>query len=104
MNKLLREKQVQIIKCLVEGNSIRATCRMTGAAKGTVLSLLVKVGEQSALYQDKTLGNLKTRLVQCDEIWSFCIQKMLMFPPTNAKNGVLVTFGRGQQLMLIQNL
>lgn len=35
MNKLTQAKQVQIIAALVEGNSIRATCRMTGAAKGT---------------------------------------------------------------------
>ena len=38
MNKLTQAKRVQIIAALVEGNSIRATCRMTGAAKGTVLS------------------------------------------------------------------
>ena len=39
MNKLTQAKRVQIIAALVEGNSIRATCRMTGAAKGTVLKL-----------------------------------------------------------------
>jgi hypothetical protein len=32
MNKLKKEKQVQIISALVEGNSVRATSRMTGAA------------------------------------------------------------------------
>lgn len=31
----------QIIGCLVEGNSIRATVRMTGAAKNTITKLLV---------------------------------------------------------------
>ena len=40
MNKLTQAKRVQIIAALVEGNSIRATCRMTGAAKGTVIKLL----------------------------------------------------------------
>jgi hypothetical protein len=40
MNKLNNEKRAQIIGCLVEGNSIRATCRMTGAAKNTVVKLL----------------------------------------------------------------
>jgi hypothetical protein len=29
---------------MVEGNSIRATCRMTGHSKGAVLKLLAEVG------------------------------------------------------------
>ncbi len=43
LNKLSPAKRTQIIAALVEGNSIRATCRMTGAAKGTVLKLLADV-------------------------------------------------------------
>jgi IS1 family transposase len=75
MNKLTQAKRVQIIAALVEGNSIRATCRMTGAAKGTVLKLLVDLGKACAAYQDRTLRNLPCKQVQCDEIWSFCYAK-----------------------------
>lgn len=75
MNKLTRDKRVQIIAALVEGNSIRATCRMTGAAKGTVLKLVVDLGKTSAAYQDRTLRNLTCKKIQCDEIWSFCYAK-----------------------------
>ena len=75
MNRLDIKKQAQIISALVEGNSIRATCRMTGAAKGTVLKLLADVGQACAEYQDKTLKNLPCKRVQCDEIWSFCYAK-----------------------------
>lgn len=75
MNKLSLEKRTQIISCLVEGNSIRATCRMTGAAKGTVTRLLESVGAACAAYQDKVLRNLKCTNIQCDEIWSFCYAK-----------------------------
>ena len=53
MNKLTQAKRAQIISTLVEGNSIRATCRMTGAAKGTVLKLLVDLGRACAAYQDR---------------------------------------------------
>ena len=53
MNRLKRSKQSQIISALVEGNSIRATCRMTGTAKGTVLKLLADVGKACSDYQDK---------------------------------------------------
>ncbi len=75
MNKLNPIKQAQIIAALVEGNSIRATCRMTGAAKGTVLKLLADVGAACSDYQNKTLRDLTTKRVQCDEIWSFCYAK-----------------------------
>ena len=52
MNRLSTEKRAQIIGCLVEGNSIRATVRMTGAAKNTITKLLVDIGEACADYQD----------------------------------------------------
>jgi len=48
MNKLKIDKQIDVLTSLVEGNSIRATCRMTGVAKGTVLSLLERVGAACA--------------------------------------------------------
>lgn len=75
MNKLSTKERVQIIAALVEGNSIRATCRMTGAAKGTVLKLLVDLGKACAKYQDEKLRGLACKQIQCDEIWSFCYAK-----------------------------
>jgi len=75
MNKLSKTKRSQIVAALVEGNSIRATCRMTDAAKGTVLKLLAEIGQACAEYQDKTLRNLPCKHLQCDEIWSFCYAK-----------------------------
>jgi len=75
MNKLDTAKRAQIIGCLVEGNSIRATVRMTGAAKNTVVKLLTDVGKACADYQDITLRNLPCKNIQCDEIWSFCYAK-----------------------------
>lgn len=75
MNKLDTTKRAQITGCLVEGNSIRATCRMTGAAKNTVIKLLVEIGKACADYQDKVFRNLPCKNIQCDEIWSFCYAK-----------------------------
>ena len=80
MNKLNQEKQKQIVAALVEGNSIRSTCRMTGAAKGTVLKLLVDIGEACYDYQDKTLRSLTCERIQCDEIWAFCYAKAKNVP------------------------
>ena len=75
MNTLKPEKQKQVLAALVEGNSIRATCRMTGTAKGTVLNLLRAVGKACAEYQDRVLRNLSCQRIQCDEIWAFCYAK-----------------------------
>ena len=75
MNKLDPKRQAQMIAALVEGNSIRATVRITGIAKNTIVKLLVDVGKACAEYQYKTLRNLPCQKVQCDEIWSFWLLK-----------------------------
>jgi IS1 family transposase len=80
MNKLSIERRAKVISALVEGNSIRATCRMTDTAKGTVIRLLADVGRACAEYQDKALRNLPCKHIQCDEIWSFCYAKQKNVP------------------------
>ncbi|MBI4966352.1 MAG: DDE-type integrase/transposase/recombinase [Desulfomonile tiedjei] len=75
MNRLDIQKRAAILGCLVEGNSIRATARLTGVSKDTVVKLLVDVGRVCAEYQDKALRGLSCKRVQCDEIWSFCYAK-----------------------------
>lgn len=80
MNKLNADKQKQVIASLVEGNSIRATVRMTGVAKGTVIKLLERVGEACSEYQGKVFRNLPSKRIQCDEIWSFCYAKKKNLP------------------------
>ena len=71
MNQLTPAKRAQVINCLVEGNSIRSTCRLTGVGKNTVARLLVAVGEACSIYQDKAFRQLTCKRIQCDEIWSF---------------------------------
>ena len=75
MNKLTKEQQVRVVACLVEGNSLRATVRMTGVHRTTIQKLLVELGAACSAYQDKTFRNLKCKRVQCDEIWSFVYAK-----------------------------
>src|SRR6266404_353554 len=75
MYKLKADKRAQVVSCLVEGNSIRATVRMTGAAKNTVVKLLCDLGRACSDYQDKAFVNLKCNRLQCDEIWSFVYAK-----------------------------
>lgn len=71
MNKLPPTKQAAIVKALTEGVSIRATARMVGCSKTTVLKLLVEVGELCAIYQGHVLRNLSCKCIEADEIWAF---------------------------------
>src|SRR5713101_6361658 len=80
MNKLSLSSRSQVVAALVEGNSVRATCRMTGVDKGAVLKLLVDLGAACERYQDATLRNLKLKRIQCDEIWEFVYAKAKNVP------------------------
>ncbi len=71
VNQLSTGGRCRIIACLAEGNSIRATCRITGAAKKTVQRLGVELGAACQKFADKIMVNLPCDDIQCDEIWSF---------------------------------
>jgi IS1 family transposase len=75
MNRLSTDERARVVSALVEGNSLRATARITGVARMTVEKLLRDLGEACARYQDEHLRNLRCRRVQCDEIWSFVYAK-----------------------------
>src|SRR5579864_6288532 len=80
MNRLDPTKRAQVVAALVEGNSIRATVRMTGVAKNTIVKLLAEVGTACAEYQQRVFRNLPCKRIQCDEIWSFCYAKQKNVP------------------------
>ncbi|MGC1362234.1 MAG: IS1 family transposase [Silvibacterium sp.] len=71
MNCLDSQTRARIVACLIEGCSIRATVRMTGASKNTVVKLLADLGCACAAYHNKHVRNLRVRRLQADEIWSF---------------------------------
>lgn len=75
MNKLPIEKRVQIINLLVEGNSLRATSRISDVSINTVTKLLVEVGQACQFFHDETVRNVEAKRVQADEIWSFVYAK-----------------------------
>lgn len=81
MNRLNTERRSQVIRCLIDGNSIRATVRLTGVAKNTVVKLLLEIGRSCDEYQDKAVRNLRSKRIQCDEIWSFVYAKQQNVTP-----------------------
>lgn len=87
MNRLSREDRTRVIACLVEGNSIRSTVRMTGIAKNTVTKLLVEIGAACSKYQDEAFRNLNCKRLQADEIWSFVYAKAKNVKPEHFQDG-----------------
>jgi IS1 family transposase len=75
MNKLDARTRTLILRCLVEGNSIRATARLADVSKVTVNKLLIDAGKACSKYHDENVIGVRARLVQCDEIWSFTYAK-----------------------------
>jgi IS1 family transposase len=90
MNQLPLSKRVAVVSALVEGNSLRSTCRMTGVAMNTALKLLVELGAACAQYHDERVRDIRASRVQCDEIWQFVYAKAKNVP--DDKKG---TFGFG---------
>jgi IS1 family transposase len=75
MNRTPLARRTQIINCLVEGNSIRSTERMTDTHRDTICRLLVEVGEGCQTIMNEKMRDLPCKRIQVDEIWSFVQKK-----------------------------
>ena len=75
MNRLSTQERAAVIRLLVEGNSLRSASRITGFSRNTITKLLVDLGAVCTLYQDRTLRDLPSTVIECDEIWSFVYAK-----------------------------
>src|SRR5258708_23904183 len=74
-NILPIEKQTAVISALVEGASIRATERMTGVNRETVMKLGIRVGAACEKLMDEQMRELPCEHVQVDEMWGFVQKK-----------------------------
>jgi len=59
------------VNLLLEGMSVRAVSRVTGVHKGTILSLLLTIGDKCRNLFDKRVSGIRPRFVQADELWTF---------------------------------
>jgi IS1 family transposase len=87
MNRLSIERRAQVVRSLVEGNSVRSTCRMVGVSKDAVLKLIGDMGTACAAFHNSAVRGVKTQRVQCDEIWSFCYAKEKNVPAEKERTG-----------------
>lgn len=75
MNVLPRDKQIEIIACLTEGMSIRATERLTGIHRDTIMRLGARVGRGCAELHDRMFVGLRVGRLELDELWAFVGRK-----------------------------
>jgi IS1 family transposase len=75
MKQLTKEQRCAVVRCLVDGVSVRATCRITGVAENTVQKLTRDLGEAVLEFQDNALRNIQSKRIQCDEVWCLCYAK-----------------------------
>jgi IS1 family transposase len=80
MNQLSIERRAQIVRCLCDGNSLRATARIVDVSRVTVEKLLVELGEACREHQDRVLTGLTCKRLQVDELWGFCYAKQKNVP------------------------
>jgi IS1 family transposase/lambda repressor-like predicted transcriptional regulator len=80
MNRLSRAERAQIIRALVEGNSLRSTTRITGRSINTVTKLLAELGPKCEAFLSDVLVDLPATRIECDEIWAFCYSKERNIP------------------------
>lgn len=83
MNQLSTSKRAQIINLLVEGNSMRATSRITETSINTVTKLLVGVGRACETFHNEMVMKLASKRIQADEIRAYVYAK-----PKNVPKGM----------------
>jgi len=81
VNILPREKQIEAVAALTEGVSVRATERLTGVNRGTILSLGVRVGQGCAALHDRLMRDLNVSRIELDEAWSYVAKKQARLTP-----------------------
>ena len=84
MNILPKEKQIQIVSALTEGVSIRATERLTGIHRDTIMRLGVRVGQGCNGLHNGLMNNLNVARIEMDEAWSYVAKKQRMVQPEDS--------------------
>jgi IS1 family transposase len=75
MNVLSRDQQIAIIACLTEGQSIRATERLTGIHRDTIMRLGERIGRGCAELHDRMMVGLRVGRIELDEVWGYVGKK-----------------------------
>lgn len=86
MNTLSKERKIQILSALIEGNSIRSIERMTNTHRDTIMRLMVRVGKGCQKLLDDNLKCFHSKFLEADEIWTFVQKKERRLTPIEKYN------------------
>jgi len=75
------EKQIAAVAALTEGNSIRATERLVGVHRDTVMRLGVRIGQGCEALHDMMFRDLHIQQLQFDELWAYVGKKQKRLKP-----------------------
>ncbi|MBI4454894.1 MAG: hypothetical protein HY644_03235 [Acidobacteria bacterium] len=85
--RLPAEKVAMILRCLVEGNSVRGRSRLCQVEKRTVLNMLKLAGENcDRLFRERT-RDVIVKDLECDEIWSYVGKHQRFLRPDESSIG-----------------
>ena len=93
----------EVVRLLCEGVGVRATSRLTGLEKKTVLSIVETVGEKCARFHDATVRNVPSVNVETDELYSyvFCKQERNKYAdPERGEQYTFLSFCRDSKLVI----
>ncbi|MGO9478357.1 MAG: IS1 family transposase [Limisphaerales bacterium] len=85
-------KIVQIIRCLTEGVGVRATARLAGCDKNTVLEVLNVIGEKCERLHDSLVRDIRPESIQLDELWARVGIRQSRTTPNDPVRGDFFTF------------
>ena len=71
--RLPLSRAVDVLRQLLEGNSLRSTHRLTNIARNTIIATMVEAGECCKRFLDG-LRELPASDVQADELWALVVQ------------------------------
>lgn len=94
MNVLSIDQQTAVIGALTEGCSIRATERMTGIHRDTIMRLAARVGLGALKFHDRTVHSVQVARIELDEAWSFVGKKQKQWTPADG-------IGKGDQYIYL---
>lgn len=72
---LKTEKQMDVLRLLVEGNSISSVSRLTRVHRDTCTRLMQRFGTGCRAFLDREMRDLQLSHLQLDEIWTFVRKK-----------------------------
>jgi IS1 family transposase len=75
VNKISKERKIQILSGLVEGMSIRSLERMTNTHRDTIIRLMVRIGKGCQRLLEENIKGFHSKHIEVDEIWTFVKKK-----------------------------